>query len=223
MDPRAAPTVSVAILAGGLATRLGGGDKGALVVGGRRILDWQLDAVAPLTDDVCLVDGHDRPADLAATAARVSGRNVLPRRVHDRVPGRGPLGGLDAALAHARHDVVLVLAGDMPCVTTQLLRHLVSVLHEGVDVVVPRTKDGYHPLCAVYTRECRTAVARRLEAGQLALVGLLDELRVQIADTAALEAFGHPDVLLANVNTPEDLRRIETVARPEAPSYPNRP
>ena len=94
---------------------------------------------------------------------------------------------------------------------------------EGVDAVVPRTKDGYHPLCAVYARGCQAAVARRLDAGQLALVDLLAELRVHVVAAPALDRFGSPEVLLANLNAPEDLRRIETIGRSETPSYPNRP
>ena len=44
-------TRSVAILAGGQATRFGGRDKSALLVDGRSILDRQLAALAPLTDE----------------------------------------------------------------------------------------------------------------------------------------------------------------------------
>ena len=49
---------SAAILAGGGATRFGGRNKSALVVDGATMLDRQLDALAPVTDDVMIV-GRD--------------------------------------------------------------------------------------------------------------------------------------------------------------------
>ena len=165
--------VSAAVLAGGRARRFDGRDKGALIVEGQSILDRQLAALAPLTDDVMIVGGE--PRQLAGT-----------RSIDDAVSGCGPLGGLAAALTHARHDVTLVLACDMPFVTTPLLRHLVS-LSGGVEAVVPRTERGYHPLCAAYTRACLAPAERRLRGGQLRLIDLLDELRVRVVTGDEIE------------------------------------
>jgi molybdopterin-guanine dinucleotide biosynthesis protein A len=80
---------------------------------------------------------------------------------------------------------------------------------DGADIVVPRTERGYHPLCAVYTRACLEPIARRLADGRLKLVGLFDDVRVRVVTAEALAAFGDPDRLLANVNTPLEYRAIE--------------
>ena len=45
----------------------------------------------------------------------------------DRVADRGPLGGLDAALAAARNRELVVLACDMPFVSARFLKHLLSL------------------------------------------------------------------------------------------------
>jgi molybdopterin-guanine dinucleotide biosynthesis protein A len=50
---------SAAILAGGRASRFGGRDKSALVVGGRSILDRQVEELAQVADDVMLVIGEE--------------------------------------------------------------------------------------------------------------------------------------------------------------------
>src|SRR5262249_28594740 len=151
---RSLMSASAAILAGGHARRLGGRDKSTLSVGGRRILDWQLDELGQLTDDILIVGG--RPLH------HVEGL----RRIADRVPERGPLGGLDAALASARGDRVVVVACDMPFITADFLGSLVA-LSDSADAVVPRTERGYHPLCAVYGRSCHPAVVRRLAERRL--------------------------------------------------------
>jgi molybdopterin-guanine dinucleotide biosynthesis protein A len=193
---------SAAILAGGRASRFDGRDKGTLVVGGRSILERQLEALSRITDDILIV-GASSPSNPRG--------GVTPRSVPDRVPGRGPLGGLDAALAAARDDAVVVVACDMPFVTAELLGHLLSCA-QGYDAVVPRTERGYHPLCAVYTRGCGAAVARRLAEGRLTMIGLLEEMRVHTVTSEELDAFGNRHRLLANVNTPVEYEDIEALA-----------
>jgi molybdopterin-guanine dinucleotide biosynthesis protein A len=198
---------SAAILAGGAASRFGGRDKGALVIGGRSIRDRQIAELAALTDDILVVGHGGEPA------------GVLPpggppvRFVPDRVAGCGPLGGLDAALAAARDDTLVVVACDMPFVTRALLEYLASCVGDA-DAAVPFDEHGPHPLCAAYARGCRGAVACRLEEGRLAVRGLLDDLRVRIVSGPELALFGDPRGLLANVNTADEYR--EWLARSSA-------
>lgn len=191
---------TAAILAGGRATRFGGRDKSALVVGGRSILERQIAELARLTDDVLVVGGCEdqiRPRGPA-------------RFVADRVPGCGPLGGLDAALAAARDDVVAIVACDMPFVTSAFMGHLLDLTRDA-DAVVPRTERGYHPLCAAYTRACQPAVARCLAERRLKMTELLQSVRVRELTAADVDAYGDHNRLLANVNTPGEYEEIETL------------
>jgi len=191
---------TAAILAGGRATRFGGRDKSALVVGGRSILERQIAELARITDDVLVVGGCEdqiRPHGPA-------------RFVPDRVPGCGPLGGLDAALAAARDDLVAIVACDMPFVTSAFVSHLLDLTRDA-DAVVPRTERGYHPLCAAYTRACQPAVARCLADRRLKMVELLQTVRVRELTVAEIDAFGDHNRLLANVNTPGEYEELETL------------
>lgn len=188
--------VSAAILAGGRAARFGGRDKSAIVVEGRTILERQIDALAPIAGEILIVGRGTHPA---------------ARTIPDRVEGCGPMGGLDAALSAARGDLVVVVACDMPFVTTALLTGLVGLAGGagdpgGIDAVVPRTERGYHPLCAVYRRSVLGAVERHLARGRLKMRDLLAELRVTFTD---VDRFGDCHRLLANVNTPADLEGHE--------------
>ena len=186
---------SAAILAGGQARRFGGRDKSALSVGGRRILERQLDQLRQLTDDILLVGA--RPHEEVPGVHHVS----------DRIPDSGPLGGLDAALAAARDDRLIIVACDMPFITARFLESLVG-LSDPVDAVVPQTERGYHPLCAVYRRSCHPAVIRRLVERRLKMLELFEDLRVHVVDRAHVATFGGEQVL-ANVNTPDELRDLE--------------
>jgi molybdopterin-guanine dinucleotide biosynthesis protein A len=188
---------SAAILAGGQARRFGGRDKSEVRVGGRRILERQLDELRQLTDDILLV-GARRHEEVAGI-----------HRVTDRVPDSGPLGGLDAALAAARDDRLIIVACDMPFITAAFLQRLVA-LSDPVDAVVPRTERGYHPLCAVYRRSCHPAVLRHLAEHRLKMADLFEDLRVHVVDREHVAMFGGERVL-ANVNTPAELHDLEAL------------
>jgi molybdopterin-guanine dinucleotide biosynthesis protein A len=203
--------LSAAILAGGLARRFGGRDKGALWVGGRSIRAHQLAELATLTRDILIVGGADGAEDETPSEGAPASR-----RVADRVRGMGPLGGLHTALLEATGDLTIVIACDMPYVSAPLLGHLATLARDA-DAIVPYTDRGYHPLCAVYARSCLEPIARRLAAGRLKMTGLFDDVRVRVVAVEELRAFGDVDRLLANVNSPAD---HEDLVAPHGPQGP---
>ena len=192
-------TRSVAILAGGQATRFGGRDKGALLVDGRAILDRQIGALAPLTDDLMVVG--DR-----AIAPRAIALRVIP----DAVPGCGPLGGLHAALSAARGELLLLVACDMPYLSQAFAEYLLSLAGDA-DIVVPQSERGYHPLCAVYTRACLEPAAAQLADRRLKMREFVDRMRTRVVPVEDIRRFGDPHRLLANVNTPTDYAGLEAL------------
>jgi molybdopterin-guanine dinucleotide biosynthesis protein A len=178
---------SAAILAGGQAARFGGRDKSALLVDGRTILETQIATLSPIADDLMIIRAPD-----------------------DVVPGCGPMGGIHAALLRARHEAVFVVACDMPFITTPLAEYLLSLAADA-DIVVPKTRRGYHPLCAVYTRGCLDPIDRRLAERQLKMTELFADVRTREVTAEALGRFGESDRLLANVNTPADYAGLEAL------------
>jgi molybdopterin-guanine dinucleotide biosynthesis protein A len=196
-------TRSAAILAGGLASRFGGTDKGSLLVDGRTIFDRQVAELSSLTDDVLVVRATEVVPDAGT-------QRIGPRVVADLVPGCGPLGGLQAALLEARGDTVFVVACDMPYVTAPFIAYLFSLASE-VDIVVPQTERGYHPLCAVYTRACLEPVAARLADRRLAMRDLLSAMRTRVVAAEEIDRFGDRHRLLANVNTPAEHAGLEAL------------
>src|SRR5581483_6228117 len=102
---------------------------------------------------------------------------------------------------------VAIVACDMPYISGPFLLHLLTLTAEA-DVVVPQTERGYHPLCAAYTRACLEPTARRLGGHRLKMTDLINEMRVRVVTTAEIAAFGDPDRLLANVNTPDEYLEI---------------
>ena len=204
--------ISVAILAGGRATRFGGADKASLRIGGRRIIDRQLEAIAavrPRIEDVRIVAGD---------AARYAHLGV--RVVPDTIAGAGPLGGLYTALVDAAHARVLVLACDLPFVTTALVERLaIDSRADEIDAVVPRSGRGLEPLCAIYRSRCAAAARACLDRGELKLTAFLAALRVREFDACGPE---DERTLFENVNTPHDYARARGLVEPDEKPFEDR-
>lgn len=170
-------------------------DKAALPVAGvpgatriARLLD-------SLCEEVLLVGGSPPPG-------------APGRPVPDEDGPRSALLGVVSALAAAAAPRVLVVATDLPLLSPDLLLALVAL--PPADAVVPRTPDGAHPLCGLYTREAVLPVARaNLAAGRLALSAVLDAVDTAWLEGAELALVDPDGSALLNANHPEDLARAE--------------
>ena len=93
------------------------------------------------------------------------------------------------------------------------MRHLLGFLSDNVPAVVPDL-DGPHPLCAAYGREVLSAASAALDRGVRSVRELLENLPgVRYVGEKELRHFGDPNLLLTNVNSPEDLDRARAALR----------
>ena len=183
---------AVAILAGGRSTRMGR-DKAQLVFEGRTLLERQVALAWSLGPREVWVAGR--------TDAELGG--VRARGVNDAQPGQGPLGGLAAVLAAANAAHVLVLAVDMPALTDDFLRRLLTARSPGVGVV-PQTARGWEAVAAVYPHELAPLVQAALAVGRRAMHDLVDE-GVAAGLLCAWPVAPQEDGFLINWNRPEDV------------------
>ncbi|MCE9600846.1 MAG: molybdenum cofactor guanylyltransferase [Gemmatimonadetes bacterium] len=201
----ARPRCTGVILAGGGATRYGGLPKGLEQVGGARIIDRVAGALGAVTDGLLLI-ANDPGAVAWLPGVRLAA---------DVRPGEGALGGLHAALTHARGEIVLV-AWDMPFVSAALLAALrARGARESADAVLPESdgsRRGVEPLCAWYSSRCLPAIAAALDAGDRRVIAFHDAVRTVRMGIDEVRAFGDPARLFANVNTPAELAWAEGVA-----------
>jgi molybdenum cofactor guanylyltransferase len=186
------------ILAGGASSRFGGRPKGLETVQGIRVLDRVASALAPATDAMLLV-ANDDAAD-----------EWLPkvRRVRDRVVGRGPLAGIHAALVESQTPI-LVVAWDMPFLSTSLLRALRERGDRGARAVLPVGPEGQlEPLCAWYSEDVRSTLESLIERDERRVGALAESVGAVTLDAAEVARHGDVERIFANVNTAEDLRRL---------------
>ncbi len=183
-----------------------GQDKLPLKVGDAALLDRVYNALASCCEDVLIVGAREQT---------LAGARLIP----DLRPCRqGPLAGIEAGLLAARHRHVFVTAGDMPFLTSDLIKYLLGLLSDRVRAVVPDIGGKLHPLCAAYEREVRSEVSVALDRGVRSVSGLLEGLsRVRYVGEEELRRFGDPKLLLMNVNSPGDLARARAMLREGTP------
>src|SRR6476619_253152 len=156
--PTEASTLGL-ILAGGMARRMGGGDKPRTSIGGMTILARVLERMAPQCTRLILNANGD-PARFADT-----GLPVIADDVPDFAgPLAGVLAGLDWAAAHAS-DVAFIASvpGDCPF----LPRDLVARLHAaraaaGVPLACARSGEWRHPVVGLWPVALRDDLRRAL-------------------------------------------------------------
>jgi molybdopterin-guanine dinucleotide biosynthesis protein A len=185
---------AAAILAGGRGTRMGGRVKAFLTLEGRRIIDRQLEVLAPLFSEILVsANEPERFADLG-----------LPV-VADAVPGCGPLGGIMAVLEAASAPRVFVVACDMPFLTADAVR-LIAQHPDEAAAVVPIVAGRPEPLFARYSRLCVGPIRARLAHGDRRVIAFHADVEVRAVTEAELRAADPTLASLTNINRPEDLR-----------------
>ncbi len=193
------------VLAGGLARRMGGGDKGFVEVGGRTILEAVIDRLKPQVSRVILNANGD-PARLAAFGLPV---------VADAVPGfAGPLAGVHAALAWTRANVpearwVATVATDTPFFPADLVQRLLAaVKHQGAELACAASGGQAHPVFGLWPVSMTDALETALvEEGVRKVDVFTARYRLATADYEAA-----PVDPFFNVNRPDDIAEAKRLA-----------
>ena len=180
---------SILLLAGGRGQRLGGQDKGLLAWRGEPLIAHLQRLTRPLTDD--LIISCNRNQDRYAPYA--------DHLVSDDSPDfPGPLAGIRAGLAAARHTHLLVLPCDVPNLDAQLLSALRDTAQRQPQVpVMVRHGEFWEPLICIIPTHLRSEVEQAWHAGERSPRKIFLQLGgVGLECTA-------DDPRLANLNTPE--------------------
>ena len=194
------------VLAGGLARRMGGGDKARIRIGGATILERVLARLAPQCERI-IINANGDPARFADTRLPV---------IPDNVPGfAGPLAGILAGLdwmaANAPGTEWLVsVPGDCPFLPKNLVKHVHAArVASGAALACARSGEQTHPVVGLWTVSLRKDLRRALVDEDMRKIDLWTARHgVATADWPAT-----PIDPFFNVNTPADAERAEELAR----------
>lgn len=201
MEEEKGPPVAGVLLAGGLARRMGGGDKALLTLAGESMLARVVARARPQVS-VLLLNANGDPARFSAFGLPVTADGV------DGYPGplAGVLAGLDWTRLH-RPDIAWVasFATDTPLLPVDLVSRLRAALEgEAADIACARSKDTLHPVFALWPVRLAEELRRALvEEGIRKVERWMRRYRLAVVSWP-----GDGADPFTNVNTPEDLERL---------------
>ena len=199
-------SLTVAILAGGAATRLHGRDKGMELLHGRPLIDWAMEVWASrgspdaaATSDVDVMIVANRNLDEYAERART---------VSDATAGfHGPLAGIAAALKASTTQHLLTVPVDCPDPPRDLVPKLrAAMAANGANVAVAHDGERRQPLFAMYRRELAASASSAVQTGQ-GVWQWQDSIGAVEVDFSTQRQQFH------NLNTPDDFAAYADVPR----------
>ena len=204
------PRSTAIILAGGFSKRFGI-DKVFAEFAGKPLVRYVIDTAKEVADEMLVVAGT------VEQGRRLSelGNGEFAVLV-DKLNVKSPLAGAVTGFESATGEVSLLLACDTPLMSKEVLCLLLR-LSPRHDAIIPKWPNGnIEPLQAVYTTS-RALVAAHEALGnnELRMSDAIKRLRgVLYVSTDALRKYDGELRTFENINTPDDLRRVEAIRHP---------
>lgn len=187
--------VTAVILAGGRSSRMGGVDKGLMLLNERPMIEYVIDALRPQIGR--LVINANRNEQMYESF----GLPILSDRVADH---QGPLAGILSALDNVETPYLLCVPCDTPMLPPDLFARLYKALvaqHAEISCV----HDGEHlqPVFALLRQEVRDSLDEYFEAGGRAIHKWFAGRNLAQAD------FSDCPQCFININSPEELNQVQ--------------
>ncbi len=211
------------ILAGGKSSRMGR-DKAAIEIDGVPMLRRIYDAVAGCNDRRITID---RIHVVTPWIDRY--RSILPmccNFIAEADPHKGPLLGFAQGLSQIEADWVLLLACDLPNVSTSFIQTAIlgasGYANDGLSHIppesiayLPKSELGWEALCGFYRGNCLDSLRTYINGGGQSFQGWLKTKIVTELAMLHRRGFANDDRrILLNCNTPADLAEIIDRHRP---------
>jgi len=195
--------LTVIIQAGGQSRRMGQ-DKGLKEFLGEPLTQRLVKRLKPLGQNIFVI--ARQTADYAFLNLPI---------YTDVQPGIGALGGLYTAMKVAVTPFVAVVACDMPFVNSELLMDEWRLIRENdYDAVIPDHQKKLQPFHAVYRVEtCLPALNEAIEKGEQKVLSWLSTLKTCKVSTVEIRRFDPLCMAFINLNTPDDFKSAERIAR----------
>lgn len=186
--------IDAVILAGGMARRMGGNDKGLVKLNGKPMIEHVIERIKPQVKQI-LINANRNQNHYAALGFRV---------LSDEDSGYlGPLAGMITALGHTTADYLLVVPCDCPLLPLDLVpRMLTSIEKNGAEMAVASDGKREQPVVLLLKPELRASMKAFLDAGDRKIDFWYAKHHCAVCD------FSDQPNAFINVNTPEQKQQL---------------
>ncbi|MCP3129074.1 molybdenum cofactor guanylyltransferase MobA [Shewanella sp. KJ2020] len=186
--------IDAVILAGGMARRMGGDDKGLVELNGKTMIEHTIDRIKPQVKEI-LINANRNQTRYAEFGFKV---------ISDEHTGfLGPLAGMISAMGQTEADYLLVVPCDCPLLPLDLVpRMLAAIKTEDAEIAVASDGEYEQPVVLLLKPCLRDSMKAFLEAG---------ERKVDFwyaKHHFVVESFADQANAFVNVNTPEQKQRL---------------
>ena len=191
--------ISSIILSGGRATRMGGIDKGLVLLQQKPLIQLVIECLAPQVDEILI------NANREITQYQAFNYPVFQDVHADFI---GPLAGFSLGLQHAMHDYLLTVPCDSPLMPHDLAQRLLNALiTQQADIVVASSDGNAHPVFCLCKKSVLPSLTEYLASGERRVSSWQKSLAYTEVDFSdCRDAF-------VNLNTFEDLAALELKLR----------
>lgn len=200
---------AVIVLAGGFSERFGR-DKCLIELAGKPLILHVLNRLARVADEKVVVTGSDYQREKNVALLKSEARVIF-----DKYEGHSPLVGALTGFESVENEYALLLPCDTPFVSVEIATLLLD-LCVNRSAAIPRWPNGYvEPLQAVYNTKIAIKAAKKaLEEGEHKILSMINYMRgVRYVSTLVLQQYDAELLSFFNVNTPQDLKRAESVLK----------
>ena len=189
-------SISVIILAGGRATRMGGIDKGLILLQNKPFIAHVISRLQPQVDEI-IINANRKIAQY-----KVFGLPVLKDENDEFI---GPLAGFSLGLQHAKHDLVLTVPCDSPFLPLNLAEKLLnSMLETRMDITCASSDGNAHPVFCLMKKSVLPSLQYYIESGERKVSAWQKSQKyIEVDFSDCSEAF-------TNLNTFDDLADLES-------------
>lgn len=188
--------IDAVILAGGMARRMGGDDKGLVELNGKAMIEHTIERIKPQVKEILINANRNqtRYAEFGFTVLSDEHTGFL-----------GPLAGMITAMGHTQADYLLVVPCDCPLLPRDLVARLLTAIEaNGAELAVASDGKREQPVVMLLKPSLRESMTAFLEAGERKIDFWYAKHRYAVA------AFADQPNAFVNVNTPEQKQRLAT-------------
>ena len=196
-NPENIPTqkITAVILAGGRATRMGGQDKGLLVVREKPMIEYVIARIQPQASHILI------SANRNFKLYQQYGYPVVPDGIGDYF---GPLGGVASGMQNAKTEYIVTVPCDSPLLPNNLVSNLYQQLQkENAHLAVAHDGKRMQQMFALLRCDLLSDLLLYLESGERKVENWYAQHRTALAD------FSKTSNAFININSPDDLEAVE--------------
>ncbi|NOX09984.1 MAG: molybdenum cofactor guanylyltransferase [Gammaproteobacteria bacterium] len=187
------------ILAGGQANRMAGINKGLIEINGKSCIQYIINVLTPQTSSI-LINANKNRSDYQHYGYPV---------IKDNQQGYlGPLAGIETALTHATHPLILTLPCDAPLIRPELITRLLEAMtNNKCDVCIAHDGKHLQPVFTLLRKSQLTSLHEFIKNGGRKTRTWLLSLNHCLVDYS-----DHPEQFF-NMNSPADKTRLEDLIK----------